>query len=86
MQSMDYPKCDAGCGEDVEIRCDEAGYCGDCFATLASEALQELTGWKPCGHPIWPADRTRAPAIYMEPYGTEHSHADFLCDAEVARS
>lgn len=70
---MDKIMCDCGCGDNATVFCDDACYCDDCFSELIGKHLQEVTGWRPCGHLVYGGEG-RAPCICLERHGTEHSH------------
>lgn len=69
----DKVKCEAGCGDNATVHCEDASYCDDCFAENISKHLQEFMGWRPCGHLIY-REGCEVPAICLQRHGEEHDH------------
>jgi hypothetical protein len=62
------------CGEErASIQTAEEGLCYDCFTRQASEHLEPMLGYKPCGMLVWQREGKQT-AICLVAWGTEHCH------------
>lgn len=64
------------CGEEpAEVRSTHAALCGECFGASIREVVEETTGDRICGHPIYHDGKVCA--LCVEPFGTEHEHGGY---------